>query len=41
VLVLIVSNDNDAYDRRAGLALDAIVLISNILNRDARWNINV
>jgi len=39
--VLVLPDNDDAYSRGAGLALDAIVLMSNVLSRSARLDTDV
>jgi hypothetical protein len=39
--MLVVLKDNDTYRRRAGLALDALISIFNVLSRDARLNTDI
>jgi hypothetical protein len=41
VLVLVVPKDENAYKREVGLALNAIMLMSNVLSQDARLDIDV
>jgi hypothetical protein len=41
VLMLVMPKDEDVYRREAGLALDAIVLMSNVLSRDTRLNTDI
>jgi len=39
--VLVLPDNDNAYDQGAGLALDAIVLIFNVLSRSARLDTDV
>ena len=39
--MLVLPNNDNAYSRGVELALDAIVLMSNVLSRSARLDIDV